>query len=116
LYTIGQRKGIGLAASEPLYVIALDAVDNAVIVGTQRELGRRTCTARDMHYVSGVQPIGPFRASAKIRYKARETEVAVQPQGSLAQVEFDEPQRDITPGQGLVLFEGEVVVGQGIIE
>ena len=70
----------------------------------------------NMHYVSGVQPIGPFRASAKIRYKAREAAVTVQPHGAQAQVEFDEPQRDITPGQGLVLFDGEQVIGQGFIE
>ncbi len=114
-YTIGQRKGLGIAASEPLYVIALDAAANAVIVGAQRELGRQECTARDMHYVGGVQPIGPFRATAKIRYKAREAAVTVTPQGSMAQIEFDEAQRDITPGQGLVLFDGEVVIGQGFI-
>jgi len=115
-YTIGQRKGIGLAASEPLYVIALDAADNAVIVGAKHELGRRECTARDMHYVSGVQPIEPFRASAKIRYKAREALVTVRPHGTRARFEFDELQRDITPGQGLVLFDGDSVIGQGFIE
>jgi tRNA-uridine 2-sulfurtransferase len=115
-YTIGQRKGIGLAASAPLYVIALKAEDNAVIVGTRHELGRRECTAREMHYVSGVQPIAPFRASAKIRYKAREAAVTVQPQESRVQIEFDELQRDITPGQGLVLFDDDRVIGQGFIE
>ena len=114
-YTIGQRKGIGLAAREPLYVIALDAAENAVIVGAQNELGRRECAARDMHYVSGIQPIEPFRAGAKIRYKAREAAVTVYPQGSIARVEFDEAQRDITPGQGLVLYDGERVIGQGFI-
>jgi tRNA-specific 2-thiouridylase len=115
-YTIGQRKGIGIAASEPLYVIALDAADNTVIVGTKNELGRRECSARHMHYVSGAQPAEPFKAGAKIRYKAREAAVTVYPQGSMARVEFDEPQRDVTPGQGLVLFDGEVVIGQGFIE
>jgi tRNA-specific 2-thiouridylase len=115
-YTIGQRKGIGLAASEPLYVIALAAADNAVIVGTKDELGRRECTACSMHYVRGAAPIEPFRAGAKIRYKAREADVTVYPQGSIVRVEFDEPQRDITPGQGLVLFDDDVVIGQGFIE
>jgi tRNA-uridine 2-sulfurtransferase len=114
-YTIGQRKGLGLAASEPLYVIALQADDNAVIVGPQRELGRNSCLARDMHYVGGTEPIGPFRATAKIRYKAREAAVTVYPQESIARIEFDEAQRDITPGQGLVLFDGEIVIGQGFI-
>jgi tRNA-specific 2-thiouridylase len=114
-YTIGQRKGIGLAVPEALYVIALDAKDNAVIVSTADELGRRECTARLMHYVSGDVPIDPFRATAKIRYKAREAAVTVYPDGTSARIEFDDPQRDITPGQGLVLFDGEIVIGQGII-
>ena len=114
-YTIGQRKGLGLAAGEPLYVLALMADENAVIVGPQAELGRKECTARAMHYVGSVPPIEPFRATAKIRYKAREAAVIVQPQGSSAHIEFDEVQRDITPGQGLVLFDGEIVIGQGFI-
>lgn len=114
-YTIGQRKGIGVAASEPLYVIALDATDNAVIVGPKNELGRTECAGRDMHYISGEVPRESFRATAKIRYKAREADVTVHPNGDRVRVEFDEPQRDITPGQGLVLFEGDVVIGQGII-
>jgi tRNA-uridine 2-sulfurtransferase len=114
-YTIGQRKGIGLAAAEPLYVIALDNTANAVIVGTADELGRRECFARAMHYVSGDVSVDPFRATAKIRYKSREAAVTVYPDRDSARVEFDEPQRDITPGQGLVLFDGEVVIGQGII-
>ena len=115
-YTIGQRKGIGLAAAEAWYVIALDAAENAVIVGTANELGRRECTARKMHYVSGKVPGEPFRAMAKIRYKAREAAVTVYPDGQAVRVVFDDPQRDITPGQGLVLFDGEVVIGQGFIE
>jgi tRNA-specific 2-thiouridylase len=97
-------------------VIALDAADNAVIVGAKHELGRHECTARDMHYVSGLQPIEPFRAGAKIRYKAREALVTVRPHGTRARIEFDELQRDITPGQGLVLFDGDSVIGQGFIE
>jgi tRNA-specific 2-thiouridylase len=114
-YTIGQRKGLGVAAPEPLYVIALEAVDNSVIVGTKNELGRSACAVRQMRYVSGAEPIEPFRATAKIRYKAREAAVSVYPDRDSARVEFDEPQRDITPGQGLVLFDGEVVIGQGFI-
>ena len=132
-FTIGQRKGLGIAASrqqtgttsshqqtgttspEALYVIAKDVADNAVIVGRQAELGRRECLARGMRYVSGVTPVDPFRAGAKIRYQAREAAVTVYPAHDIARAEFDEPQRDITPGQGLVLFDGEVVLGQGII-
>lgn len=115
-YTIGQRKGLGIAASEPMYVIALDPIENALMVGTAAELGRRDCVARAMHYVGGETPSESFRATAKIRYKAREAAVTVHPNGDLARVEFDEPQRDITPGQGLVVYDGDEVVGQGIIE
>jgi tRNA-specific 2-thiouridylase len=114
-YTIGQRKGLGIAAPEPMYVLAKDVADNALIVGTLDELGSRECVARSMHYVSGAQPGEAFRATAKIRYKARDAAVTVYPGGDTARVEFDDPQRDITPGQGLVLFDEEVVVGQGII-
>lgn len=114
-YTIGQRKGLGLAASERLYVVALGAADNSITVGPRSALGRRELMARDMHYVSGDAPVGAFRATAKIRYKARETAVTVYPDGDTARVEFDEAQRDITPGQGLVLYDGEVVIGQGFI-
>ncbi|HEY4689321.1 MAG TPA: tRNA 2-thiouridine(34) synthase MnmA [Anaerolineae bacterium] len=114
-FTVGQRKGLGLAAAEPLYVIAKDAADNALIVGSLAELGRRECVARDMHYVSGVAPSGSFRAEAKIRYTARAVPAMAYPQGDSIRVEFDEPQRDVTPGQALVLFDGEVAIGQGII-
>lgn len=114
-YTIGQRKGLGIAAPEPLYVIALEPADNSVIVGTHNELGRAECAVREMHYVSGTAPAASFRATAKIRYKAREAAVTVYPDRVSARIEFDEPQRDITPGQGLVLYDGEVVIGQGII-
>jgi len=114
-YTIGQRKGLGIATAEALYVMAKDAVDNSIVVGPLAELGRRECVARDMRYVSGVMPAEPFRAEVKIRYTARETPATVYPSGDTARVEFDEPQRDVTPGQGLVLFDGEVVLGQGII-
>ena len=114
-YTIGQRKGLGIAAPEPLYVIALNASENALTVGAAAELGRRECVARAMHYVSGERPSASFRATAKIRYKAREAAVTVYPLQDAARVEFDEPQRDITAGQGLVVYDGDAVVGQGII-
>jgi len=116
LYTIGQRKGIGIAGPEALYVIALDAAENAVIVGTARELGRSECTALGVNTVSGEIPAAPFRATAKIRYKAREAPCTVVPlPDSAARVYFDQAQRDITPGQGIVFYDGESVLGGGII-
>ncbi len=114
-YTIGQRKGLGVTASEPLYVMEKNAIDNSLVVGRLAELGRRACLVQGMNYVSGVTPTAPFRAGAMIRYTARETPVTVHPSGDTARVVFDQPQRDITPGQGLALFDGEVALGQGII-
>jgi tRNA-specific 2-thiouridylase len=115
-YTIGQRKGIGLARPEALYVIALDTAENALIVGPASELGRRECTATQMNYLSGETPAQPFRATAKIRYKAREASAAVTPlPDQHTHIQFDEPQRDVTPGQGIVFYDGDVVIGGGII-
>ena len=114
-FTIGQRKGLNVTAPEPMYVIRKIVDENAVVVGPAHELGRRVCAARDMHYVCGVAPVEPFRVTAKVRYKAREAPATVFPDGREARIHFDELQRDITPGQGLVMFDGEVVVGQGVI-
>jgi tRNA-specific 2-thiouridylase len=115
-YTIGQRQGLGIAAPRPLYVLALDPARNALVVGFAEELGRRELAAAEVTYVSGRPPDGPLRVTAKIRYKARETPAVLTPlPGERAHVRFDEPLRDITPGQGVVFYQGDVVVGGGII-
>ena len=116
LYTIGQRKGIGISGPEALYVIALDAAENAVIVGTKSELGRNGCIAQGVNYISGEIPSVPFRATAKIRYKAHEAACTITPlPNSAAHIHFDEMQRDITPGQAVVFYDEEAVTGGGII-
>ncbi len=116
LYTIGQRKGIGISGPEALYVIALQAAENAVIVGALSELGRNECLALRVNYVSGEIPSAPFRATAKIRYKAHEAACAITPlPHSAAHVHFDQAQRDITPGQAIVFYDQEIVIGGGII-
>ena len=115
-YTIGQRKGLGVSASEPLYVLELRPEENTVIVGTAAELGRDECLVRCVHYISGKARQSPFRAQAKIRYRASFASVTVDPlENNQARVRFDHPQRDITPGQYLVLHEEDVVLGGGII-
>jgi tRNA-specific 2-thiouridylase len=115
-YTIGQRKGMEIAASEPLYVLAIDPAGNALIVGTAGELGRDECVVEGLHYISEEAPPIPFRATAQIRYRAQPVEVTVTPlPQKRAHVRFVSPQRDITPGQFLVLYEGEVVLGGGAI-
>lgn len=116
-YTIGQRKGLGIYAAEPLYVIAMNPYRNALVIGTADELGQSTLTANRVNWVSGVIPSESFRAEIKIRYKARAMSAWIEPlpENRIA-VTFDEPLRDITPGQGAVVYHGDVCLGGGIIE
>ena len=116
-YTIGQRKGLGVASPVPLYVITKQAGRNTLVVGTLEELGSRELTARDVNWVSGEVPHESFRAEVKIRYTAKEASAEVTPMnnGQQAKVRFDEPQRDITAGQAAVFYEREVMIGGGII-
>jgi tRNA-specific 2-thiouridylase len=115
-YTIGQRKGLGIAAPRPLYVLALDTARNAVVVGTAEELGRRDLVAAGVTYVGGRPPDGPTPVTAKIRYKAPGAAATLTPlPDGRARVQFDEPLRDITPGQEVVFYQGDVVLGGGMI-
>ena len=115
-YTIGQRKGLGVASPVPLYVLGKDSMTNSLIVGTQEQLGSRELIARDVNWLSGDAPMEPFRAEVKIRYTAREAEAWVTPINKMqAKVEFDSPQRDITAGQAAVFFQGNLLIGGGII-
>ena len=119
-YTVGQRRGLNIHASSTeaaaLYVLKLDAARNALIVGTLEQLGATRAFVGSMHYCSDVVPSQPLRCTAKIRYKAKEAAGVLTPlQNSSAEFVFDEPQRDITPGQGLVCYLGDAVVGGGVI-
>jgi tRNA-specific 2-thiouridylase len=115
-YTIGQRKGLGITAPEPLYVLAIDTDENVLIVGTAEELGQAECLVEEVHYVSGQATTSTFQATAQIRHRARAAAVTVTPlPHRRARIRFASPQRDITPGQFLVLYNGENVVGGGAI-
>ncbi|KAB8331571.1 tRNA 2-thiouridine(34) synthase MnmA [Scytonema tolypothrichoides VB-61278] len=115
-YTIGQRKGIGIAAAEPLYVIALDAVNNRVIVGDRTKVTESECTVERVNWVSIAEPSTPIRAEVQIRYRSTPVPVTVIPlENSRVRLVFDEPQFSITPGQAAVWYEGEKVLGGGII-
>jgi tRNA-specific 2-thiouridylase len=115
-YTIGQRKGLGVASPVPLYVLGKNAVTNTLVVGTQEELGSRELTAHEVNWVSGEAPTEPFRAEVKIRYTAKEAWAWVTPmEGGGAKVRFDAPQRDITAGQAAVFFQNDLMLGGGII-
>lgn len=116
-YTIGQRKGLGVASAVPLYVLGKNAQTNALIVGTQQELGASELTARDVNWLSGETPQESFSAEVKIRYTAKEAAAKVTPinNGQQARVQFDAPQRDITAGQAAVFYQNDVMIGGGII-
>lgn len=116
-YTIGQRKGLGFAAPEPYYVLELDTPNNTVIVGTREELGSSTLTAKRVNWVLDEPPANRFRAEVKIRYKSapHPATVTVLPDQRF-EVEFDEPRRDITPGQAAVIYQADLCLGGGIIE
>ncbi|MCI0474645.1 MAG: tRNA 2-thiouridine(34) synthase MnmA, partial [Anaerolineales bacterium] len=116
-YTIGQRKGLGIAVGEPLFVVALDAARNRVIVGRAEELGKRELIAGAVNWIADVPPRGETRVTAKIRYRASEVAATVMPIDSgRVRVVFDDFLRDITPGQAVVFFDGEVCLGGGIIQ
>lgn len=116
-YTIGQRKGLGLALKAPAYVQRLDVKNNLVILGDNESLFSRELTANDVNWISGKIPSEPVRCSAKIRYKHVEQPCTVFVTGpDTIKVVFDEPQRAITPGQSVVLYDGDDVLGGGTIE
>ena len=116
-YTIGQRKGLGVSYSEPLYVLAMNPYRNALVVGTRDELGRDTCTVTRVNWVSGEIPSDAFTAEVKIRYKARPQPALVEPiEDGRMRITFNDRQRDITPGQGAVIYQGDVCLGGGNIE
>lgn len=116
-YTIGQRKGLGIAAAEPLYVVQLDAVANRVVVGNRASAASNVCTVGRLNWVSIAEPTSPIRAEAQVRYRSHPVPVTAIPLGeSRLKLAFDEPQFGITPGQAAVLYEGEILLGGGLIE
>jgi len=107
---------LGISSSVPLYVLAKDALANTIIVGRQDELGSRELIARDVNWISGEAPRASIRADVKIRYTAKEADALVMPlDGGQIKVQFDAPQRDITAGQAAVFYQGDVLIGGGII-
>jgi tRNA-specific 2-thiouridylase len=116
-YTIGQRRGLGISSPEPLYVTAIDSGKNRIIVGGRKEVLGKELVAEDVRYVSEEAPRGKFAVNARIRYNAKEAPATViQLRGSRCRVAFKTPQNAITPGQSVVFYKGDEVLGGGIIE
>ena len=115
-YTVGQRRGLGVAAGERRYVTNLDAERNLVVLGSEADLYAHACLVEDAHGISVGQPGEAIRVTAKFRYKTTETPatVGIDTDG-LLRVDFDTPQRAVTPGQSIVFYDGDVVVGGGVI-
>ncbi|MCI0518929.1 MAG: tRNA 2-thiouridine(34) synthase MnmA [Chloroflexi bacterium] len=115
-YTIGQRKGLGLAAPRPLYVLAKDLQRNTLIVGEAHELGSRELTTGRVHWIAGAPPPLPLRAQVKTRYTAQEAWAELQPAGEgRVHAVFEQTLRDITPGQTAVFYQEERCLGGGVI-
>jgi tRNA-specific 2-thiouridylase len=117
-FTVGQRRGLGVATGEPLYVIATDAQRQCVIVGGNDELLRARFFANGVNWISIAGVVEPMRAQVKIRNKHVAAPATLHPTGDAMRVEvvFDQPQRAVTPGQGAVFYDGELVLGGGWIE
>ncbi|MFN2598877.1 MAG: tRNA 2-thiouridine(34) synthase MnmA [Pyrinomonadaceae bacterium] len=115
-YTVGQRRGIGVAASRPLYVVQIDARRNRVVVGEESELSSREFVARGVNWIAFDEPSEPVRAEVRVRYRHEAAPATVEMIGGrTARVTFDEPQRAITPGQATVFYRGDEVLGGGWI-
>ena len=116
-YTVGQRRGLGISASEPLYVCGISPQSGNIVLGHECDLFCREAEIVDFNWISGDVPHNGFSCKAKIRYRQQEQPAHVTPIGnSRVRITFEEPQRAITPGQAAVLYDGDIVLGGGTIQ
>jgi tRNA-uridine 2-sulfurtransferase len=116
-FTVGQRKGLGLSSGIKLYVVGLDAADNSVTVGPRDALDRQDLTASGVNWIGGAPPEGPVRVGAQIRHRHQAAAGSLEPLGAdRARLVFDEPQAAIAPGQAVVFYDGDEVIGGGWID
>ncbi len=116
-YTVGQRKGLGIAFGKPMFVVAVNPENNTVVLGDDSEVFSETLTASDLNFISIPKPIDGMRVNAKIRYSAKEAPATINViDENRISVVFDIPQRAITPGQSVVFYDRDVVIGGGTID
>ncbi len=116
-YTIGQRKGLGIATGKPIFVTHIDVARNEVVLGDETDILSKELLVANLNFIPVDQLIAPTEANVKIRYGAQEAKALLIPQSNdLLKVEFETPQRAITPGQSVVFYQGDVVFGGGIIQ
>jgi tRNA-specific 2-thiouridylase len=117
MYTIGQRRGLGLSSPVPLYVIEKDLRKNALMIGSKEDLNRQRLWAKNVNWVSIEPPSKPIHAQVKIRYKSSEEPAIINPvEDGFVEVKFDHKIKGITPGQAAVFYDGDICLGGGIIE
>ncbi len=115
LYTVGQRRGLGLSSNQRLYVLKLDAANNRIVVGTKEQLLSNALFANKLSWISGEAPEEPITVTARIRYRSPEVAAELHLRDSLAEVLFHQPQRAIASGQAIVFYQGDAVLGGGTI-
>jgi tRNA-specific 2-thiouridylase len=116
-FTVGQRKGLGIAAAEPLYVLQLRPAEKTIVVGRRSELERTSLTASHVNWIAGTPPAGQLHVAAQVRHRHQPAAGTVTPLGDdRASMEFEAPVTAITPGQAVVFYERDVVVGGGWID
>jgi tRNA-specific 2-thiouridylase len=116
-YTIGQRRNLGIAARKPQYVTAINPEKNAIVVGGRQELYRRELTASRLNWIAIDKPSQPIAVNARVRHRHREVAATVTPVANdYVRVRFEQPQPAITPGQSVVFYDGDTVIGGGIID
>src|SRR5262249_19994108 len=115
-FTVGQKRGLGLATGRPLYVVDLDPERDTITVGEAADLERDRLVATSVNFIACAPPVAPLRVAAKIRHSHQPAAATVRAlEGSRAEVVFDAPQRAVSPGQAVVFYDGDGVVGGGVI-
>lgn len=116
LYTVGQHRGLGVSLGAKKYVCRICPENNTVVLGDEKDLYRMETVTEDFNWISGEVPEGPVRCTVRTRYRQREQSAAAEPlDAEHVRIIFDEPQRAVTPGQAAVLYDGDVVLGGGVI-